>query len=327
MNETVLILGANGRFGRVAAQAFAEAGWNVVGQVRKPLVDVSAGGVSECRIAVTETARIAAAAAGASVVVNAMSCLYTRWDTEALPLNTAAIEIARALHATLMFPGNVYNYGSPIPAEITESTPQRFTNRKGEIRCQMEAGIRVDGLRSVIVRAGDFFGGPGSGSWMDQAILRDIGKGRITYPGPRHLEHPWAYLPDLARTFVQLAEVRDRLAAHDAFHFPGHTLSGDDLIAAITRAARRCGLLDIDRDPAVKGIPWSLIRIAGILNPMLRELARMSYLWREPHRLSSERLMQFIGEIPHTALDTALDATLNTLPEMNQGRRSPGKNP
>ena len=46
---------------------------------------------------------------------------------------------------------------------------------------------------------------------------------------------------------------------------------------------------------------------------MLRELARMSYLWREPHRLVDIRLGKLIETIPHTPLEQALDATLAEL--------------
>jgi len=313
MNETVLILGANGRFGRVAARAFADAGWNVVAQARKPLLDAVHPRIGHLGVAVTDRDAVVAGAAGASVVVQAMNPLYTNWDAEALPLNAAAIAIACSLNATLMLPGNVYNFGSPMPAELTERTPDRPTNRKGEIRCQMEAAIRAGTPRSIVVRAGDFFGGPGIGSWMDQAIIKDLAKGRITYPGPRNLEHAWAFLPDLARTFVLLAQARDRLALHESFHFPGHTLSGDELVAGITRAARRRGLLPMNGQPVVKGMPWTLVWMAGLFNPLLREVAKMSYLWREPHRLTGAKLRAAIGAIPCTPLDEALDTTLAEL--------------
>jgi len=320
MNKSVLVLGANGRFGRVAVRAFADAGWSVVAQARHPLVETFGGRVTYLGEPVTKTNAVAAAAAGASVVVNAMNPLYTRWDTEALPLNAAAVAIARSLRATLMLPGNVYNYGSPMPAEVTERTPHRPINRKGEIRCQMEEQMRADAPRSIVVRAGDFFGGPGTGSWMDQAIVKELATGRITYPGPRDVEHAWAYLPDLARTFVLLAEVRDQLEPHEAFLFPGHSVTGNELVAGITRAARRHGILAMDRDPTVKAIPWTWVRIAGLFHPMLRELARMSYLWREPHRLAGDKLKTVIGIVPHTDFDTALDITLAELNLSAPGR-------
>lgn len=313
MHETILVLGANGRFGRLAVRAFADAGYHVLAQARRPLGDAPGARIVHLGLPVESTQDLATAAHGAGVVVNAMNPLYTRWDTDALPLNAAAIAIARRLQATLMLPGNVYNYGSPMPDEITESTPQRPTTRKGEIRCAMEEQMRSGAPRSIVVRAGDFFGGPGTGSWMDLAIVKDLAKGRITYPGPRHLEHAWAFLPDLARTFALLAQARTRFETHEAFHFPGHTLTGEQLVAAVARAARRGGWLAGDRAPVVKTMPWALVRMAGLFNPMLREIVRMSYLWREPHRLSGAKLERAIGAIPHTALDAALESTLANL--------------
>jgi nucleoside-diphosphate-sugar epimerase len=313
VNGTVLVLGANGRFGRVAARAFADAGWRVIAQARKPLADSGGERITRLGLPVTDGAAVAAAAAGADVVVNAMNPVYTRWDDEALPLNAAAIAVARALDATLMLPGNVYNFGSPTPEELVEQTPERPTTRKGELRCEMEAAMRAGTRRSIVVRAGDFFGGPGTGSWMDLVILKDLAKGKITSPGPRHVEHAWAYLPDLAHVFVRLAQARERLAAHDVFHFPGHTLTGDELVAGITRAARRAGVLPAGSEPIVKEMPWALLRVGGLVNPLLRELSRMRYLWREAHRLSGAKLEGVIGSVPHTALDAALDATMAEL--------------
>ena len=265
MPDTVLILGANGRFGRVAVRAFAEAGWTVIAQARKPLVDPCGGRVRHLGFAVTQQEAIVVAAVGTAVVVNAMNPLYTRWDSEALPLNASAIAIARELDATLMLPGNVYNYGAPIPAEIHEATPQRPSNRKGEIRCAMEAAMRREAPRSIVVRAGDFFGGPGAGSWMDQAIVKNLAQGQITYPGPRNLDHAWAFLPDLARVFVLLAQTRASLGRHESFHFPGHTVNGDTLVAGIAAAARRGGILPATTRPVVKGMPWTLLRIKKLI--------------------------------------------------------------
>jgi len=312
-SRAVIVLGANGRVGRVLVRAFAGAGWRVYAQARRALEDAAGGRVIALRIGADDTAALALAAPDATVVVNAMNPLYTRWDTDALPLNDRAIALARRLGATLMLPGNVYNYGSPIPEWISESTPQRPVNPKGHIRARMEAAMRVPGLRSIVVRAGDFYGGPGKGTWIDQVILKDIARGRITYPGPLDRAHSWTYLPDLAQAFVQLAERREQLNAHETFHFPGHTVTGADFVAAITRASRRAGLLAAQASPRIAGLPWPLIRAIGLVYPLMRELARMSYLWREPHGLVSERLARVLGTIPHTPLDEALARTVAEL--------------
>ena len=81
--RTVLILGARGRLGLAAARAFAQAGWQVLAQVR-PASHGAAGtalpaipGVWWMPVAVHETAALAAQAQGAQVVVHALNPAYT----------------------------------------------------------------------------------------------------------------------------------------------------------------------------------------------------------------------------------------------------------
>jgi hypothetical protein len=43
---------------------------------------------------------------------------------------------------------------------------------------------------------------------------------------------------------------------------------------------------------------------------MLRELSRMSYLWRVPHALDGQRLETLVGRLPGTPIETALRTSL-----------------
>lgn len=299
MNETVLILGAGGRLGRVLVDAFAGAGWQVLAQARRPLSGAVPAGVREVRApmgdAAADTAALAEAARGAAVVVNALNPIYTKWEGEAQRLACAAMDVAEALGATLLFPGNVYNYGAGMPPLLTPGTPPAPTSRKGEIRCGIEARMqaRAPGLRSVVIRAGDFFGGPGRGSWMDEVVLKSLERGKVAYPGPLDCAHAWAYLPDLARAFVAVAARRAALPGFSVLHFPGHTLTGAQLAAAIGEA--RGG-----EKPRVCGFPWWLIRSGAVVVPMWRELAQMKYLWDVPHALDGAALRACVGELPGT---------------------------
>jgi hypothetical protein len=56
------------------------------------------------------------------VVVHAVNPIYTRWDAELLPLFRQGLAVAEALGARFMLPGNVYNYGSGMPALLDEDT-------------------------------------------------------------------------------------------------------------------------------------------------------------------------------------------------------------
>ncbi|MES2935770.1 MAG: NAD-dependent epimerase/dehydratase family protein [Pseudomonadota bacterium] len=307
--QSVLVLGANGRLGRAVVKAFAAAGWRVLAQARRPLVDASHSNVRPLAVDLGGAAALAESLGGADVVVNAINPLYTAWDTEALPLARMAMSVALRLNATLIFPGNVYNFGASMPTQLLESTEQHPSTPKGLLRQQMERELKdatADGLRSIVLRAGDFIGDWGTGTWMDMAILKDLPKHRVTYPGPLDVVHSWANLPDLARSMVALAEIRAQCAAHALYHFPGYAVTGKQFIAELTQAARGTHLLAPDQELKTSSFPWPVIRLGGLLVPMWREISRMRYLWTVPHQLDGDKLAQAIGSIPHTPLEQAL---------------------
>src|SRR5882757_5842038 len=102
MKEKILILGAAGRLGYAAAEAFRSEGWSVTGLVRP-----GAAHRAPRAIKIVETAdRNAAveAAQGMSVVLHALNPPYTKWHHMALPHAYAAIEAAETSGATLSFP-------------------------------------------------------------------------------------------------------------------------------------------------------------------------------------------------------------------------------
>jgi nucleoside-diphosphate-sugar epimerase len=316
MANSVLILGANGRLGQVLVQAFAQAGWVVQGQVRRDPVGARGDAMKWLRLGLEEPRALAEAARQADVVVHAVNPPYTAWQAQALPLLRAAIATARELRALLMFPGNVYNFGAGMPERLEESTPQQPTARKGCIRVRMEEALREaarGGLRTAIIRAGDFFGGPGRGSWFDLVIAQSLPQGKVVYPGRTDAVHAWAYLPDLARTFQLIAAQRAMLAPYAVLHVPGHAVDGETFLRGLERAARRVGTLPAGVPLKRAHLPWALLRVGGLIVPMWRELAEMRYLWDVPHRLSGERLAALIGTVPLTRLEQALEEALGEL--------------
>ena len=318
MNPTptsrVLILGANGRLGAAAVQAFAAAGWSVLAQARRAPAALPPG-ARHLAIDLADTAALAAAAAGARAVVYAVNPAYTRWDQELLPLARQGMDAAERLGASFMLPGNVYNFGQAMPALLREDTPQRPSTAKGRLRAALEAEMAAraaQGLRSVVIRAGDFFGG-GRGSWIDLVIVKSLAQGKLAYPGPLDVPHAWAYLPDLARAFVAVAAAPDGAApACRRLHFAGCTLTGAELLDGLEQAAADLGLRP-NAGWRRGGLPWGFIRTVGVVYPPWRELARMSYLWRVPHALDGALLRASVCELPATPLPTALRATLLAL--------------
>jgi len=307
---TVLVLGANGRLGRAATLAFAAAGWQVRAQLRRAPRAPLPAGVQPVLCDALDVPALVAAGLGAQVIVNALNPDYTRWATLLPPITQATLQLARATGATLMLPGNVYNFGNRLPAVLTEDTPFAATHPKAAQRIALEqalADAAADGVRSIVIRAGDFLGD--AGTWVDLAMGKGLAKrpvGRFTQMGPDDLPHAWAWLPDLAQVFVQVAEHRAALPAHAVLHFEGHTLTGAQLQQAFAAA--------LGRPLATAAFPWPLLRLATPFSPMLRALFEMRYLWQRPHRLDGSRLQALLGTVPHTPLEVVARRCIGALP-------------
>ena len=304
--STVLILGAQGRLGSALVDAFAHHGWHVIAQSRTPGAARGSSQLIADMRDVDQVVKSAQATGHVDVVIHAANVIYTRWAAEAVPMNDAAIAIAKALGATLMLPGNVYNFGADMPEHLRSNTPQQADTSKGKIRIAMEhalAAAAEQGTQALVIRAGDFFGS-GVGSWFDQAIAKDVQKGKLTYPGPLNLVHAWAYAPDLAATFVRVAEARHTLARFENIHFAGYAVTGYEFVQTMQAFAQR--------NLKVSSMPWWLIRTVGLIKPLWRELAEMSYLWQRPHRLvTDDAHARLIA--PATPFDLAIAASLRDL--------------
>ena len=315
MKSTVLILGARGRFGQAAARAFADAGWRVFAHVR-PGAQVAQEAALDARIhwvssELSDTSALAAAAQGASIVVHGINPAYTNkaWTTQSVSLLDASIELARDLDATLMLPGNIYNFGADMPAVLREETPQLASTIKGRVRVAMETRLQRSGVRSVVIRAGDFFGS-GKGTMFDTVIVKDIQKGIFTYPGARDVPISWAYLPDLARTFVAVADKRAELKTFEVFHFAGYRITAQRWLDELSPLSRAQGWVKPDAELKFRRLPWPVIRLGGLFVPTLGALVEMRYLWNTPQALANDKLVGLIGTEPHTPLKAAVNTAL-----------------
>ena len=306
--SSVMVLGANGRLGRALVLAFAAAGWQVTAHLRRAPRAPLPEGVRVVEADALDVAALVAAGQGVQVIVNALNPDYTQWARLLPPQTAAVLALARATGATLMMAGNVYNFGNQLPPVLTETTPFAATHPKAAQRIAQEAAFaqaaRDDGMRCIVIRAGDFLGD--TGTWIDLAMAKNLAKGRFAQPGPADLPHAWAYLPDLARVFVQVAERRAGLAPHTVLHHAGLTLTGAELQAAFAAA--------LGRPLRRRTFPWWALRLAAPVVPMFRALLEMRYLWQRPHRLDDARLRALLGTVPATPLADVVRQCIAALP-------------
>ncbi|WP_293901849.1 NAD(P)H-binding protein [Phenylobacterium sp.] len=304
-----LVIGATGGVGGALAERLLADGWRVRALNRDPAKARQSQAVAGRPAydwvkgdAMVET-EVVAAAEGAQIVVHGVNPPgYKNWAGLQLPMLASTIAAANASGARILFPGTVYNYGPDAFPTLTEASPQTPISRKGAIRVRMEQALRDSGARVLIVRAGDFFGPRQSGSsWLSQGLVKP---GRpvtaVAYPGPLEIPHAWAYLPDVAETFVQL--LATELGRFEVFHMQGQQATGHELVAALETAA--------GRRLAVRRLPWFALTAAAPFNETLREMQEMRYLWTRPVLMDNARLVAKLGAEPRTPLAQALKTAL-----------------
>ncbi len=302
MTKTVLVLGATGGVGHEVAQAFLRRGWHVKALARRPMA--SGDGIDWIVGDAMRADDVARAAEGATLLFHGVNPPgYKNWRGLAVPMLANAIRAAKASGARLLYPGNLYVYGPDAWTRVAEHAPRHPLTRKGRIRVEMEdmlAAAAAEGLRYLMVRAGDFFGPKAPSSWATTVLMGGGAPTRIQTPERPGVRHAWAYLPDLGETFARLAEHEAELGATEAFQFGGHVLEGRAMAEAVRRAAG--GTLPI------RAFPWALATVAAPFNTTMRELIEMRYLWRAEIVPDNARLVRMLGAEPHTGLDEAVGA-------------------
>jgi nucleoside-diphosphate-sugar epimerase len=317
-----LVLGATGGIGGEVARQLRDAGWQVRALQRGlASAEERRDGFSWVRGDAMNREDVLRAARGCDVIVHAVNPPgYRRWGELVLPMLENTVAAAIAQRATIVLPGTVYNYGPDSFPVIAEDAPQHPISRKGAIRTQMEARLRqatLRGARVIIVRAGDFFGPHAANSWFAQGVLT---AGRpvavVNRPGDPGVGHEWSYLPDVARTMVELLARRQRLEPFANFHMAGHwDADGTELPAAIQRVLTQHAV----KAPRIRQFPWWLIRLASPFVTTFREMLEMRYLWRQPLRMSNAHLVAVLEREPHTPLEQAIEATLLGLGCLREG--------
>jgi len=303
----VTILGSNGHLGNAAMIAFRDAGWSVTGlgrSNRRPVAGTRfiAGNADEI-----DTVR--AAIADADIVVHGLHLRYDQWGNgRAERQLQVVIDALGDSGKSLLFPGTIYNYRA-ADRTVAPGLRQSAEAPRGAIRIRLENMLKsasaAGRFQTLILRAGDFFGPGNRAEWFEAAMLMHAAKGKLYHLADPDLRHSWAYLPDLGRAFVMLAESRATLAPFENFHFAGHWVSHGQMIAAIQAAAPR------PLTPAP--LPWWMLRAAGLVNPVMRDIYRMRYLWRNEMELVDPRLDTLLGPGFTTPFEDAVAATVTEL--------------
>jgi nucleoside-diphosphate-sugar epimerase len=305
MSNSVIV--GSGPIGSSIAQLLVDRGDTVTMVTRSgrgpahPQIKLVAADAADAR-------RLSTLTEGAATLYNCANPKYTQWEKLWYPMNDAMIAAAKSAGAVYVITGNLYGYGPQPGGHMTESTPPAAVGRKGKVRIKMWHDALNSGIRTIEVRGSDYIGA-GAVGIFSSVLLPAIEKGRTAYaPGNPDLPHSFTYTGDMARTMVTLSA--DDRAYGQAWHAP--------TLPAITIRDLADRFTDLTGRPRLKlrALPRFVMRTAGLVVPMARELAEMDYQFYAPFHLDSSRTEDTFGlkptdlDVPLREIAASVDATL-----------------
>lgn len=238
----------------------------------------------------SDAGRLTELTAGAETLYNCANPRYTDWEKLWFPLNDAMIAAAKAAGAVYVITGNLYVYGPQPGGHMTENSPLAAVGRKGKVRIKMWRDALASGVRTVEVRGSDYLGAGAIGVFSS-VLLPAISSGRTAYaPANVDLPHSFTYTGDMAGTMIALAH--DERAWGRAWHAPTAPA-----ITVRSLADRYCDLVGKPH-LTIRKLPRFVMRTAGLVHPMSRELAEMDYQFHAPFHLDSSLTERTFGLSP-----------------------------
>ncbi|MGB6987007.1 MAG: NAD(P)H-binding protein [Candidatus Aquilonibacter sp.] len=309
--STYALFGASGATGATISGALEAAGleYRVVGRDRaslertygtRPLAEIATWNPDD-------PASVQAAAAGIDTIFYLVGVPYNHFALHPqlmrATLNGAIAAGVRRI--VLLTP--IYSYGRPQSASVTESHPRNPETFKGRMRKEQEdlvldahAAGRIEG---AVLRLPDFYGGDD----LKKSLVGDIfvaasKKRSAMVIGPIDRPHQYAYVPDIGPLALALA--RDDRAYGRAWNFAGSGTIAQREFATKVFAAAGAG------KPKLIVFNPFMLRIVGLFDPIMRELAEMNYLQSDPVLLDDSALRALLPNLHVTSYDDGIAQTL-----------------
>ncbi|MCZ3386413.1 MAG: NAD-dependent epimerase/dehydratase family protein [Actinomycetia bacterium] len=245
------------------------------------------------------------AATGAAVIYQCLNAPYTQWPQRFPALQQGVLNAAERCGALLVTLENLYGYGPTGGLAMTEALPLTATTVKGRTRAAMTQTLldasEAGRVQIAIGRAADLFGaGVTQSALGDQVFAKAAAGKRADFIGNPDLLHTYSYVPDVAAGLAVLGT--DDRAVGQVWHLPGPetvtTRQILDLIAA-----------EVEHRVAIRSVPTWALGALGIVSPMLRGLAEMSYEFEQPFVMDTAKFDTTFGHFG-TPLGAAVAATI-----------------
>jgi nucleoside-diphosphate-sugar epimerase len=249
-------------------------------------------------------------AVGKTHIFHGINYPYDKWFGNMDSVTQKVIDAAAPNRATIVFPGNVYNFGDTTNPIREDSQPAPIS-RKGELRVELEAMLEQAANAEICqvlnVRLPDFWG-PNVLNAGVAPIYENALKGK-TINGFVNVDilHQLVYTKDAAEVIVRLM-IRGQTKPYEVWNYGGET------VPSMRWLFGRISAL-VDKQLPVRVYPRLLFRVMGLFSPLMREVNEMLYLWSGTVLLDDTKVRATFPDFRETPLNTALTETLTWFAE------------
>jgi nucleoside-diphosphate-sugar epimerase len=295
---TIAIIGAAGAIGKSIADAYHAKGKSVrlVGRDASRLTLLQTAGDEIISADVTSEEECFKALQGAEHAVYTLGLPYTKKDFAAYPaMMTAFVKAARrAGTKRILLITNIYPYGKPSTATVTEDHPRVPCSVKGQYRKEQEdVFLNASGndLETISLRLPDFYGPNVVSSLYDGVIKAAIVGKTGNLLAPDTTPHEFVFTPDVGPVVHNLLENKSPVSG--AFNFAGASITTQRKMAEMIYA-------EAAQPPKLRTMaPW-MQNAVGLFVPILRELNEMRYLHETPVLLDDTKLFALLPNTKKT---------------------------
>jgi nucleoside-diphosphate-sugar epimerase len=239
------------------------------------------------------------------IIFHGINYPYPLWEKNMELVTGNVIEAAGVNHATIIFPGNIYEFGNI--SEISDDTVPNPVTKKGKIRLKLhdllQAAAESNICHVIFLRLPDFFG-PNVTNGLVMPIFGNAAKKKaMSYLINAGIPHQFVFTPDAARLMFQLS-LKKNIPAFTQYNYASFVVpSFNDFakeIAAIGGGPSK-----------VKVMPKWLIIALALFIPVLKELKENFYLFENNVMLNDEKVRKLMPEFHDTEMKAMIKETLD----------------
>lgn len=309
MPNKYLIIGATGALGHAFATALQEAGEQATLLVRDRRNALAAfpdtRGFTIIEGDVNDTILLKRIAEGCGFIFHGANASYEHWAAAMPVMTKSVIEAAEHSGATVIFPGNNYNFGK-TDQPISEITPFNPAAPLGKVRVDLEKMLQratdQGRIRTLVVRMAEIWG-PNVTNKQFAPVFENALKGKAM---------PWLissepaqqllYAPDAGRAMVALTQDRER-DDYEVFNV------GGTLVHSIRSWLEQ--IADVAGVPTkISVAPKAMVFLLGRVIPVMREVASLAYKFETTVVLNDAKFRAAHPDFVQTPMKDAIAETL-----------------